>query len=236
MVDYTGAYRKSLSRSWWILFIITSVLLVSIGGCSKSYVATGDTLKHAFKSLYQSKNYQLDPNLSYLRVTNGDHVAFLALGYIDEENENKPSAVEVWYSAEKEVLRLKNGRLVGLTGTEIELRNTFFFDLPVWKDIEDPQTFTLVQDQMPGSWYKKSTKLTISRIAKPGNVKLLNVSKEDLIWFEEKVVGGDNSMSPSKYGVRIDQGKYIPIYGEQCLAKDFCLTWQKWAASDNQDA
>ena len=69
--------------------------------------------------------------------------------------------------------------------------------------VKDPQTFTVVQDQMPGSWDKKSTKVTISRINVPRNVKLLNVSKKDLLWFEEKVVGGDNSMSSSKYGVRI---------------------------------
>src|ERR1700690_487827 len=59
----------------------------------------------------------LNPAYRYLRIQTGKQVAYFARGYVDPLPEGK---VEVWYSGGKEVLKLLDGRVVGMVGTATE--------------------------------------------------------------------------------------------------------------------
>ena len=73
----------------------------------------------------------LNPAYRYLRIQTGKRVAYFALGYVDTLPEGK---VEVWYSGGKEVLKLLDGRLVGMVGTATEWLSVKLISPPAWGD------------------------------------------------------------------------------------------------------
>ena len=96
------------------------VLTGSACGCSTSSDAILKTVQSALGRDTSADRARLNPDFRYLRVTIGRHVALLALGNVDSDPRGP---VEVWYSAEREVLRFQNGRLVGSVGLTTEWRN-----------------------------------------------------------------------------------------------------------------
>ena len=73
----------------------------------------------------------LNPAYRYLRIQTGKRVAYFALGYVDPLPEGK---VEVWYSGGKEVLKLLDGRMVGMVGTATEWLAVKLISPPAWGD------------------------------------------------------------------------------------------------------
>ena len=134
-----------------VLWVIIALTL--LGGCYKSSEAVIAGLKASISSPDPSTNPDnLKPNLRYLRVTSGKNVALLALGYLDE---SPFGTIEVWYSADFEVLKLLNGRLVGLSGTPVEWTDVQLLDVPDWKEVHTDSGFVRIRDTMPGYIFKK---------------------------------------------------------------------------------
>ena len=95
--------------------LIFICLMFALTGCQSTELDSGmQMLKAAIRGSDQPTGAGLNQRFAYLRVTAGKPVAFMALGYVDP-HPNGP--VEVWYSADREVIRLQNGRLVGTAGT-----------------------------------------------------------------------------------------------------------------------
>jgi Group 4 capsule polysaccharide lipoprotein gfcB, YjbF len=178
-------------------------------------------------------NARLDPRFRYLRVTIDRRVALLALGYVDRDARGP---IEVWYSAQNEVLRLQNGRLVGLSGLAIEWRNVALPDLPLWSTLaRDQKTlqWTRSRDAMPGYRYGVRDDLALGVLPQPPRSSLRDVDAERLTWFEERMQSSStekDALPPARYAVRFAGDLETVVYGEQCLAPDFCLSWQRWPA------
>jgi hypothetical protein len=176
---------------------------------------------------------KLSPNLRYLRVTIGGRVVLLALGFLDP---HPHGTIEVWYSAEREVVRLQNGRVVGAVGLTYEWRNVVLPELPEWSKLAgnvEPFRWSRTRDVMPGYRYGLRDTLWLSAIPPLENSALKELDPKDLTWFEERFA--DDGLSKAalpvaRYAVQVAGGQGLVVYGEQCLAPPTCFTWQRWPA------
>lgn len=199
-----------------------------LSGCSVD-PATQSVLDtyHVIRPDDASGQPQLNPDLKYLRVQTGGRELFMTLGYIDQTAEG---SVEVWYSAKADVLRLRDGRVVGVTmKTGVNWRSVTFSHLPAWDAIGDHAEFERTRDQSPGYRYGIKEQMTIRRIQPPDDSQLKIVPAASLAWFEESVQGAADS-PPARYGVVMGAAHQV-VYGEQCLSNEFCFSWQRWPYS-----
>jgi hypothetical protein len=214
-------------------------LAVFLDGCGTSTTAVIDSLRHALPTDSQSVDrLPLNPNFRYLRVTIAGRTVLLVLGYTENHHQGP---IEVWYSAEREVLRIQNGRIVGAAGTTTEWRNVKFSPFPSWASIAKPEgagtRLSRVRDEMPGYRYGITDDLMLSTVPPPQRSALSGVDPGSLAWFQETIVPKDQlansnqkQHAASRYAVKFDKAGDIVVYGEQCLSPTFCLTWQRWPA------
>lgn len=202
-----------------------------------------ETLRGAVQGNRSAADVRLSPAFRYIRVTVDGRVSFLALG---SEDKHPQGPIEVWFSAQREVLRLQNGRVVGASGVFTEWRSVTLPEMPPWSAIarsQQPLPWVRIRDVMPGYRFGVHDELVLSAISPPQKSALQGVDAQSLSWFEERfqtgVVAGyltklvthvaaDGALPPARYAVDFRDGKEIVVYGEQCLAPDFCFTWQRW--------
>jgi hypothetical protein len=225
------------------ILVAVLALVAAISGCSSSGNAILQTLPYAYGRNPGVDNARLNPNFQYLRVTVSGRVALLALGDVDK---HPLGPIEVWYSAEREVLRLQNGRLTGAVGLTTEWRNVILPELPSWAAaVRADRKFewTRIRDVMPGYRFGVKDRLALSVVAAPAKSALLGLDPQKLIWFEERVetesggrfsailgkaAGANAPLPPSLYAVEFRDGLETVVYGEQCLDADLCFSWQRW--------
>jgi len=206
-------------------------LLLCVGGCSSGAGAIVQTMQASWGRGDPSKG-PLNPNYEYLRVVADGRVAVLALGDVEGRRE---APTEVWYSAQKEVVRFQNGRLVAATGLTTEWRSVAMPSLPAWEEIikSGELRWTRIRDVMPGYRFGIHDQLLLKRIEAPSGSHLLNMSPESLNWFEEVTIESQagEKLPPARYAVqRRDGMAALVVYGEQCLEPRFCFSWQRWSA------
>jgi len=220
-------------------------LVAALSGCSAAGNAILQTLPYAYGRNPGVDNARLNPNFRYLRVTVGGRVVLLARGNVD----NHPQGpIEVWYSAEREVLRLQNGRLVGAVGLTTEWRNVTLPELPSWSAAARADRafrWTRTRDVMPGYRFGVNDVLSLRVVEALRRSALQGLDPQRLTWFEERVEpgpvaglsgifgssgGADAVLPPARYAVDFLGGEETVVYGEQCLAADLCFTWQRWPA------
>lgn len=207
---------------------------VLLSGCETASDAALKTLREALWGAPpppDSKN--LDPRFNYLRVTEGKNVAFLAQGYVEP---HPGGPIEIWYSATHQVLRLQQGRVVGLTGAYAEWQRVQLpADLASWASLvrnDQVYEFERVRDLMPGYRYGVRDRLRLQPTAPPRRSALVAIAPESLAWFEEVMVAtvGGEMLPPARYAVALPGGEGRVIYGEQCLSEKLCIAWQRWVA------
>jgi len=224
-------------------------MLVALSSCSTAGDSMLQTLQQAVWRKDISASARLNPNYRYLRLTIAGRVVLLALG---NEDTDLRGPVEVWYSAEREVVRLQNGRLAGAVGLTAEWRNVLLPELPSWSALaRGDQVFhwTRVRDVMPGYRYGLRDALSLRVIPPPRGNELKGMDPQGLTWFEERVdaepvagpspggsLASNNVLPPARYAVDIRDGKEAVVYAEQCLAPDLCFTWQRWPVQAQSNA
>ncbi|MGH8673837.1 MAG: YjbF family lipoprotein [Burkholderiales bacterium] len=203
-----------------------------MNGCATSTDALVQTAQAALGRGRGVDDAKLDPNLRYLRVTIDGRVVFLALGYYDSHPQG---AIEVWYSAEREVLRMQNGRLVGAAGLTTEWRNVVMPELPAWSTVTSGKSLQWVRtrDVMPGYRYGVRDSLVLSVTVPPSKSAVQGLDAQQLTWFEERFADSGltkTKLPPARYAVQFADGQETVVYGEQCIAPQTCFTWQRWPA------
>ncbi len=221
-------------------------LVVALTACSGGSNAILQTLPYAYGRNPSVDNARLNPNYRYLRVTIDGRVALLVLGEVDSYPQGP---VEVWYSAEREALRLQNGRVAGAVGLTTEWRAVSVPELPTWGAIaragDQMLRWTRVRDVMPGYRFGVKDVLSLRVIPEPKQSALKDLDPQRLTWFEERVeaktvallsgvlgnsLAVDLPLPPARYAVDLRDGAETVVYGEQCLAVNLCFSWQRWPA------
>jgi hypothetical protein len=207
--------------------------------------AAVQSIPNVFKRGPDVSTVRLDPNFLFLRTTLGARVGFAWLGNTER---NARGPVEVFYSGAGEVVRLQNGRIVSAIGFPTEWRKVEWPQLPSWSAVANtsaPVSLVRVRDLMPGYRTGMKDELTLRVIEAPTKSALRVLEPGKLIWFEERFpsttlasglglvrgVAADDALPPARYAVQIEGEKETVVYSEQCLAKDFCFTWQRWSAA-----
>ena len=226
-------------------------MVATLCACAPATNAILQTLPYAYGGNASVDSARLNPNFRYLRLTIDGRVVLLAQGNVD----NHPQGpIEVWYSAEREVLRFQNGRLVGAVGLTTEWRNVALPNLPSWAAAAGSgQDFrwTRTRDVMPGYRYGVKDDLWLRVVPQSERSALKDLDSQRLTWFEERIqaapvawlsrVLGNSSaadlpLPPARYAVEFRDGGETVVYGEQCLAAKLCFTWQRWPVLDQSSA
>lgn len=211
----------------------------ALAACSTSMNAVVQTMRNAVQGQPGAAGVPVDPNFRYLRVTIDGRVGYFVLGTEDAHPQGR---VEVWFSGLKEVVRLQNGRVVGVAGLTTEWRNVVLPALPSWSAIaRDGRSvqWVRVRDVMPGYRFGVRDELTLHPSPAPRKSALLRLDPQSLSWFEERLqsdtrallfasLAPDKPLPTARYAVDLRDGKEVVVYGEQCLAPELCFTWQKW--------
>lgn len=193
-----------------------STSLQSVGDIVLAFSRTGDR---------QLSRIPLDSRYRYLRVAANGRSTVLILGYVDAD---PLGPIETWYSAGgKETIRLQNGRFVGGSGLPVEWRNVTLSAQPGWQAVGSTTKIVRRRDVMPGYEYGLVDSITVEPIAVPHHTDLYGKPQPDWHWFEE-VSSGDAALPPSRYAVETMGGVPTVVYGEQCLNRNFCISWQRW--------
>lgn len=136
----------------------------------------------------------LNPAYQYLRVqAEGKPAALLVLGYVDPHPDGD---VEVWYSADHEVIKTQNGRIVATAGLATDWTTVRFTAPPsAWSDRPPAdRAFSRVRDQMPGYRFNLTDQLAQSRLnGDLPSIKLPSSLPATLaaryVWIREEQVG-----------------------------------------------
>ena len=215
------------------IVMLPLLLAALLWGCAAGTDPILQTLQVVFKRDTGADTAQLNPDFRYLRVTIGGRTALLVLGYVEKDPRGP---IEVWYSAEREVLKLQHGRVVGAVGMLTEWRNVRLSDLPAWPVLareRAPVGWVRTRDVMPGYRYGVREALLLGIVPAPEKSALRELDPKQLTWFEERVEpgnAGEKALPPARYGVQLANGGDTVVYGEQCLAPEVCFTWQRWPA------
>ena len=211
-------------------------------GCVSRTLPLGDIVSAlASESLGKNADValaaKLNPDLRYLRVhAHGQPPALMVLGYVDPD---PLGDIEVWYSSQREVIKLQNGRIVSTTGLETNWRAVRFpVAPPAWSVVaEEGGSYNRLRDEMPGHRYSLSDRLQLKPQAGLPSIQLpASLSREQANtyrWFSETALSsGDASLAPSWFAWGAYRGQSTVVFSQQCLSATFCLTLQLWPVQE----
>ena len=225
---------------------LASLLITACAGEKQSLVY--DTFKLGITSQNTIiDEAPLNPNYSYLKVDANGLLALLVLGYIDQKHKQSN---DVWYSAFKEVLEIKGGRLANSEGLEVNWTEVDIADAPPLSD---------ALTQVPGALNKRQPRhrYTRTRTVMPGyqvNIRETVVmealnetpsdapkvfrdtsNNADIRWVQETVLVPTQSQNPSIKPLRaiyaIDTKTSKIVFGKQYLTPDYYVSWLTWPYS-----
>ena len=220
-------------------FLLLLALSCTLSACTSGSSAILRTLQNVLPSKGNELPATLNPNVRFLRLVIDGRVGLIALGYIDEDERSNGHAIDVWYSSQKEVIRLSDGRVVGAVGLADEWRKVTIVGAPRWEDMartDQAVTFKRTRDVMPGYRYGLEDTLHLQRIAAPNDSNLAAINARTLTWFEETMPAANNALPKARYAVDLRNAPAQVVYGEQCLTQTLCFGWQKWPVAQPQVA
>lgn len=209
------ADTRFISRSLALLCLL--VVFGLLGGCSGWTGAALEGFSVAWRGGVDLEAAKLDPGLRYLEVDANGVKALLVLGNTDPD---PAGPIEVWYSADRAVLRLQGGRLVGISGAGQDWIDVVLHAAPPLAAANAAYDYRRTRTEMPGHRYRSETVHGALLAATPGGIPE-RWQKAGLAWIGEDVATGGKRL-PAVYGLQAGQ----LVYGRQCLAETRCVSWQ----------
>lgn len=175
-----------------------------------------------------------------MRVRQGGSESFVVLGDVDLAASGR---AEVWYSAGRQVLRLRHGRVVSSAGLPFDWSNSEAVGLPAsWAAIGgEPVSYLRVRDEYPGHRMGVRERVVVRRVAAPAALALPGVTEPQWrawAWFSE-TAHADAGLAGTRvapvlpaalFGVDLRAAGEPVRYSRQCLAPDVCVELQPWGA------
>lgn len=219
------------SRRKLIIYFIYSSLFLLLSSCSPSTSPIVTLTKNIVRP---NKKIFLNPNYHYLRVSYISHnilptpTVYLALRSSETTSNG---LLQVWYSADREVIKFCHDRLCGSAGLNVDWRDVVFKNVPSWEQIQlQDRSYERQRFVMPGYRFGIQDRIVVSKIPVPKNSLLVDYDPHQFLWFQEKTFCSQKEMRipPARYAVDFSGNKPKVIYSEQCLAKGFCFAFQSW--------
>jgi hypothetical protein len=209
--------------------------LLCLAGCQpllKQFGATGEMLDYA---ITPSKKPQLGPLLpghEYLMVEVNGRQVILALGQRKTTPSPNGDVVdEYWYSASREMMHLRNGRLHVIMGMHTEWRDNRSTP-PAWSALQaqgEAAQWLRTRDEMP--YYRfgiqdriRTQALAHAPIAAPAG---LPTQGNAIVWAQDHIETttpkGHRWVYTQNFALAANQ----VIYSEQCISPELCLRLQR---------
>ena len=175
------------------------------------------------------------PNLAYryLRVDiEGRKTALMVLAF---EEAHPNGAIEVWYSAGGQVIKMQNSRVIATSGLATDwLRVQYSPQAPEWAQLSDQSThYTRLRDEMPGYHYAVADTLQLKAVQGVPAIRLpqsLPPAKAlSYRWFQER---SSSTLPLAWYAYGMHRGQMTVVYSEQCLSAQLCLKFQRWPVQE----
>ncbi|TAL59041.1 MAG: hypothetical protein EPN84_12010 [Legionella sp.] len=234
-------FRFIFFFSWYrsyLSFPVSYLILASLlCACSSS---TAPMLSAAKSVIHPKSGVSLDPDYRYLRTSFISHsilpspVAYLALG---SSQYTSSGLLQIWYSADKEIIKLCNARLCGTAGLPVDWRKVLLKNIPSWDQIRlNDIVYERQRFVMPGFHFGIQDQVFVHKIAAPKRSLLVGFNPNQLIWFKENTICSQKNMRlpDARYAVDFSGNKPQVIYSEQCLAKGLCFAFQIWTADQEK--
>lgn len=208
--------------------ILVSVLALSAcqskNGCLQNDTHCFASSNALLSSLFNKNSTPpptLNPQFQYMRLTINGQVVWLAQG---DDTDNQ----KVFFSADRSVFKWTNGRLTSVTLPTID-----------WRERTVPP-FQWAGN-LPYQFYRE-VDTTDGKIAVPEQRQLQRHptpahhafygDASQLIWLHEQTLATTPTLSdqPTFAGwYAFDSADMTePVYGQQCISKEYCLSWQVW--------
>lgn len=180
---------------------------------------------------------QLAPQFRYLRVQlNGGQPSLMVLGYLDPSPQGE---VEVWYSAQSEVIKLRSGRIVATQGLGVDWSAVRFPQAPpAWDELGlSGAIFERERDELPGYRFGVRDRIVLEPVAFPKALALPVSLSEHVArrysWFAETAWQADGTVIRSWFALGYPDSLPAIVYSEQCLTVNLCLRMQRWPAQES---
>ncbi len=229
------------SRLW--IGICSALLISACAGVTSNTVY--DTFKLGISNPNSVINATpLNPNYRYLKVEANGQPALLVLGYVDQRDK---ASHDVWYSAFKEALEIRGGRLAATAGLEVNWTDVRIADAPPLLEVLTAQEasrgkrpmrmrYTRVRTVMPGYHVniRETVVMEVLQEAPSAIPKELKAAShmQDIRWVQEVVQVPTQSIDPSIKPLRaiyaIDFKTGEVVYGKQELTPHFYVSWLRW--------
>ena len=199
----------------------------------------------------QIEKSPLKNNLSYLRVNINGLDVLLVKGYVDSDSRGP---IDVWYSSDGSVMRIQQGRYLGSIGFDQNWQEVTRQDAPgldfilnseLSQSVKNPITpIKSVKKYFSNQSYVAMPSYLVMRDERisgvisstvpdsiPSSIKKY-LNNKDLIWVAETPQPNDlfkkKGASFAWYGFVKNKDGFEQVVGQQCLSKDFCITWTPW--------
>ena len=215
-----------------------SVLVaVLLAGCEVVPSASWQIVTRTFDSAPSATQSQARPDVrfEYLQLDRGASSLRLVLGYRSLLALTAPGRVapiqEHWYSGDRELLVLRDGRLEQALGMAIEWRSSQAPAQPDWDALlasPRPLQWQRRRDEMPGYRYGLVDEIE-SRRVDPTSAAIPDVSGlgEGLVWVQEDVrsplADGRIWQHRQWFALAREGERWRVRWSRQCLAPDWCL-------------
>ncbi|MDD5247885.1 MAG: YjbF family lipoprotein [Rhodocyclaceae bacterium] len=219
-----------------ILAIVLCLLAAAVvSGCASESAAIGKTVGMLVSSSDPTAQATLRPDYRYLRATVDGRTVLLVLGYVEP---HPGGNIDVWYSAEHEVIKLQHGHIIATAGLATDWREVRFVAPPDWHAMAAQQTttYTRERDEMPGYHFGIREVVTARPIAAPGTTLIKAIDPASLRWIEESAQSQTPNavpLPPARFAFDPRADNETVIYSEQCLSPSLCLALQSWPVVAN---
>lgn len=168
----------------------------------------------------------LDARHDYLRVQVGRQVGLMVRA---DTGAWPGDRTTYWYSADGALLRLVDGRLVGLADGSRSWRAAQDLEAIDWAGVarKGPIEFRRTVDQQPGYRVGQLQRRRLGVAAGGPAGHTLQHTAARLQWFTERDALDEHS-SVAWYAVDLEAVPPRVVYGQACLAADWCISWQPW--------
>jgi len=224
-----GARRPAqASRARGLPAAVLLAAALSLAGCGANMRAAVGTARTALDggASRLDAGGPLDPRHEYLRVQIGRQVGLMVRA---DPAGVRTDRTSYWYSADGALLRLVDGRIVGLADASRSWRITQGVDRIDWAAVAAQGTFEFRRtvDQQPGYRIGQPQQRRLRPAAAAPAGHALQATVAQLQWFVEDDARTGDSL-PAWYAVDLAAIPPRVVYGQACLSADWCVNWQPW--------
>lgn len=233
-----SVFLKTPPRGRFALQGLLVLGLAWLAGCTPLAEAVGglgpagEALRYALKPAAAPDGARLPPGFEYMQVGVGSRQALMVLGQrraAGAADGPAQGVEEFWYSAQSELLHLRDGRLWRVLGMTTEWRKQYR-QPPAWEDLPtngEALTWARRVDRMPGYRWADQEQISTRRLLsvpadQAGRAAVQGWPQAQ--WFEDDVQATDAEGRPWRHTQRFALWQGQVVYSEQCIARDLCLT------------